>query len=247
MNDQTRAVIPARVRFCGTVGKKKKQNEKEKKTMIKDRTRDRVSRDKQRRERERRRKRREEEERVQGSRVHYLPTRLGPRRRGYKGVPLRARGREITSVVCGFSYVREVTMVDPSVQGAIPLYVARAQCSFLADETMEVKEDGGEGRRRRKARRRRARRRGSFCSHLESATRRGLPLFHVSPFALPRSSLLLPFLALSLCFTFFPCARQSPRRPLVPPFRYFLVSTCLPLSLSPSISFPSPGCILFHG
>lgn len=86
-------------------------------------------------------------------------------------------------------------MVDPSVQGAIPLYVARAQCSFLADETMEVKEDGGEGRRRRKARRRRARRRGSFCSHLESATRRGLPLFHVSPFALPRSSLLSPFLS----------------------------------------------------
>lgn len=41
-------------------------------------------------------------------------------------------------------------MVDPSVQGAIPLYVARAQCSFLADETMEVKEDGGEGRKKKK-------------------------------------------------------------------------------------------------
>lgn len=40
--------------------------------------------------------------------------------------------------------------MDPSVQGAIPLYVARAQCSFLADETMEVKEDGGEGRRKKK-------------------------------------------------------------------------------------------------
>lgn len=46
MYDQTRAVIPTRVRFCGTVEKKKKeQNEKEKKTMIKDRTRDRVSRE----------------------------------------------------------------------------------------------------------------------------------------------------------------------------------------------------------
>lgn len=33
---------------------------------------------------------------------------------------------------------------------AIPLYVARAQCSFLADETMEVKEDGGEGRKKKK-------------------------------------------------------------------------------------------------
>lgn len=68
--------------------------------------------------------------------------------------------------------------------------------------------------------------------------------FLPSPF---RAPLLLPFLSLSLCFTFFPCARQSPRRPLVPPFPYFLVSTCLPLSLSHSISFPSPGCILFHG
>lgn len=55
--------------------------------------------------------------------------------------------------------------------------------------------------------------------------------FLPSPF--PRSSLLSPFLSLSLCFTFFPCARQSPRRPLVPPFRYFLVSTCL----FPSLSF----------
>lgn len=67
--------------------------------------------------------------------------------------------------------------------------------------------------------------------------------FLPSPF---RAPLLSPFLSLSLCFTFFPGARQSPRRPLVPPFRYFLVSTCLPLSLSHSISFPSPGCILFH-
>lgn len=108
-------------------------------------------------------------------------------------------------------------MVDPSVpRSNPPLYVARAQCSFLADETTEVKEDGGEGRRRRKARRRRARRRGSFCSHLESATRRGLPLFHVSPFALPRSSsplaLSLPFSLfhlLSLCASVTP----SPSRP----------------------------------
>lgn len=53
--------------------------------------------------------------------------------------------------------------------------------------------------------------------------------FLPSPF---RAPLLLPFLSLSLCFTFFPCARQSPRRPLVPPFRYFLV-----LYLSSPLSF----------
>lgn len=142
MNDQTRAVIPARVRFCGTVGKKRSRMKKKKETMIKDRTRDRVSRDKQRRERERRGKRREEEERVQGSRVHYLPTRLGPRRRGYKGVPLRARGREITSVVCGFSYVREVTMVDPSVQGGNPPIRSAGPMFFSRGRN-----DGGEGGR----------------------------------------------------------------------------------------------------
>lgn len=131
--------------------KKKKQNEKEKKNDDKGQN-ERQSKPRQAttRVREKKKKKRGRRERVQGSRVHYLPTRLGPRRRGYKGVPLRARGREITSVVCGFSYVREVTMVDPSVQGAIPLYVARAQCSFLADETMEVKEDGGEGRKKKK-------------------------------------------------------------------------------------------------
>lgn len=95
-------------------------------------------------------------------------------------------------------------MVDPSVQGAIPLYVARAQCSFLADETMEVKEDGGEGRRRRKARRRRARRRGSFCSHLESAQLDAVCHFFTflpSPFRAPLSSRpFSPFLFVSPSF-----------------------------------------------
>lgn len=39
---------------------------------------------------------------------------------------LRVRGREITSVVCGFSYVQEVTMVYP---GAIPLRSAGPNAS----------------------------------------------------------------------------------------------------------------------
>jgi len=39
---------------------------------------------------------------------------------------LHVRGREITSVVCGFSYVREVTMVYP---GAIPLCSAGPNAS----------------------------------------------------------------------------------------------------------------------
>lgn len=47
-------------------------------------------------------------------------------------------------------FIRARSHNGGSVQGAIPLYVARAQCSFLADETMEVKEDGGEGRKKKK-------------------------------------------------------------------------------------------------
>lgn len=124
---------------------------------------------------------------------------------------------------------------DPPVRSAGPMLFSRGRNDG---------EDGGEGRRR-KARRRRARRRGGFCSHLESATRRGLPLFHVSPLPF-RAPFLLPFLSLSLCFTFFPCAD-----PLVSPFRNFLVSTCLsfflPLFLHPDASSSTVDALCLSG
>lgn len=100
---------------------------------------------------------------------------------------LRVRGREITSVVCGFSYVPEVTIVDP---GAIPVHSTRGvECLSLSlafslsSQTRQREEKQEEDEQEE---------RGGFCSHLERARSATFSRF---------PSPLSPFLCLSLCFT----------------------------------------------
>lgn len=153
-------------RFCGAVEKKKSNQSTERQSRV---------------------------TREQEVPAYYLRGLVFAAKRGKERKALRVRGREITSAVCGFSYVQEVTMVDPR---AIPLRSAGPNASLFTNETMEEKQEEDEQEEK-----------VAFVPTL-SEPRRDLPLFHVSLLSFSLS----PFHCLSLCFTF-----------PISPFCHFLV------------------------